>query len=223
MPELEGTKAVPKGAEEATQKPVSPTLKYSEEDYQRAVSKGLESTQRQLDLRVAEAKKVKAEAEQYKAEITARDAQIEAMQREVNEALTDDPERMAAYTSRLKALEREQKMAKREAEIEGKVYEAELKLWQAGMGLKAQELAREFPHLNLDLKGLISDSATEAEMETKVLRLASKQEPKPKEEKTPKFESGISSGGGTPSHPSMDQLDKMTPEEYAQWYKSRKK
>ena len=118
------------------------------------------------------------------------------MQREIDEALADDPERRKAYIDRIKALDREQKIAKKNAEAEDKLYQAEIRVWQAGMGLKAQELAREFPSLNLDLKELISTSATEVEMENKVLRLASKKETK--EEGTLKFESGISSGrGGT--------------------------
>jgi len=219
MEELEGTKPLTEGAEEPIQEKEKPTLKYSEEDYQRSLSKGLQSTQKQLDLRLAEANKAKAEVEQYKAEIAAQQARIESMQTEIDEALADDPERRQAYTSRIKALEREQKLAKREAEAEDKLYQAELRVWQAGMGLKAQELAREFPALNLDLKELISNSATEEEMENKVLRLQAKTEP----EKPPKFESVVSSGGGTPIHPTIEQLEKMSPDDYAKWYKTRTK
>jgi len=193
--ELEGTPPPAEGAKGSIQEKEKPTLKYSEEDFQRAVSKGLEATQRQLDLRQAEANKAKAELEQHKAEIAARDAQIQAMQGEVDEALADDPDRRAAYINRTKALEREQKLAKKDADAEGKLYQAELKLWQAGMGLKAQELAREFPNLDLDLKELISTSVTESEMENKVLRLASKQT-KEEPDKALKFETGVSSSSG---------------------------
>ena len=194
--ELEGTQSPPEGTPEPIQEKEKPTLKYSEGDFQRAVSKGLESTQKQLDLRQSEASKAKAEVEQHKAEIAARDAQIGAMQREVDEALADDPERREAYINRIAALDREQKIAKKNAEAEDKLYQAEIRLWQAGMGLKAQELDREFPHLNLNLKELISTSATEVEMENKVLRLASKKETREEEGETLKFESGISSGRG---------------------------
>ena len=195
MTELEGTIIPPEGTKEATQEKEMPTLKYSEEDYERAVSKGvskgLESTQRQLDLRQGEVQKLTAEVERHKAEIVVRDARIQAMQKEVDEALADDPEKRDAYISRIKALEREQKLAEKDAEATDKLYKAEIRLWQAGMGLKAQELVREFPNLNLNLKELINTSATEEEMENKVLRLASK-----KPEKPPKFETGVSSGRG---------------------------
>jgi len=223
MTELEGTIIPPEGTKEATQEKETPTLKYSEEDYERAVSKGvskgLESTQRQLDLRQGEVQKLTAEVEQHKAEIATRDARIQAMQKEVDEALADDPEKRDSYISRIAGLEREQKIAKKDAEAAEKLYKAELMLWQAGMGLKAQELDAEFPSLNLNMKELINTSATEEEMENKVLRLASKQEP----EKPPKFESGVSSGGGLPLHPTLEQLEKMDQATYAKWWKERQK
>ena len=228
----EGTNIGTEGSEQtqaedakSTQEQKQPTMGrvYSEEDFQRAVSKGLESIQKQLDLRQSEASKAKAEVEQHKAEIAARDAQIEAMQREIDEALADDPERRKAYIDRIKALDREQKIAKKNAEAEDKLYQAEIRVWQAGMGLKAQELAAEFPHLNLDLKELIANSATEEELEKKVLRLDRVfQKAETKEAETiPKFETGISSGGGLPTHPTVEQLDKWSTDQYARWWKKR--
>ena len=191
---IEGTKATEKGAP-PTQEPKTPTLKYSEEDFQRSVTKASESTQRQLDLTKAEAQTAKAELGKYTAQIASYEAQIQEMQKEVDEVLTDDPDRRKAYTSRLANLERERKIAEKDAKAEQKLYDAELRVWQAGMGLKAQELKTEFPDLDLDVKQLIANSVTEEEMENKVLRLASKQ-PAKEPEKTPKFDSGISSGGG---------------------------
>jgi len=204
--ELEGTKAQVEGAEptqeegvKPTEPKVEPTIEKTfktEADFQAAVSKGIESTTRQLSLSQAEAKKVKAEAEQHKIEITQRDTYIESLKKEVEEALEDDPDKRRAYISKIASLEREQKIAKREAEAENKLYQAELRVWQAGMGLKAQALVMEFPSLNLNVKELIETSATEEEMENKVLRLSSKKEPEAKEpEKTPKFDPGTSSGG----------------------------
>jgi len=194
-------------------KPTESKAFATEADFQRAVSKGLESNTRQLSLAQAEAKKAQAAVEQHIAEIAQRDAYIELLRKEVDEALTDDPERKQAYTSRLASLEREQKLAKKDAEAEDKLYQAEIKVWQAGMGLKAQDLDRKYPELKLDLKHLIETCATEQEMELEVLRLkleaGSETEP-------PKVESGISQG-------SKADLNALTPKELLRQAYSKKK
>ena len=197
--DLEGATPQVEG-EEPTPPKEEPTVKtYTEEEYRKsldkALGKGLESTNRQLSLAKQEAQTAKAELGKYTAQIASYEAQIQEMQKEVEEVLTDDPDRRQAYTSRLANLERERKIAEKDAKAEQKLYDAELRVWQAGMGLKAQELKTEFPDLDLDVKQLIANSVTEEEMENKVLRLASKQ-PAKEPEKTPKFDSGISSGGG---------------------------
>jgi len=190
--QVEGTEPEVVQPTEPEPKPTESKAFATEADFQRAVSKGLESTTSKLSLAQAEAKKSQAAVEQHKAEVAQRDAYIELLKREVDEALTDDPERKQAYTSKLASLEREQKLAKKDADAEDKLYQAEIKVWQAGMGLKAQELDRKYPELKLELKQLIETCATEQEMELEVLKLkveaGSKTEP-------PRVESGLSSGG----------------------------
>ena len=63
---------------------------------------------------------------------------------------------------------------------------------------------------------------TEEEMEVNALRFKLTKEPEVKEtEKTPKFDLGVSSGGGLPAHPTAEQLEAWSPEQYAVWWKSR--
>jgi len=204
MEELKGTETQVERAgstiegAKPTEPKVEPTYK-TEADFQKAVSKGLEATTRQLSLAQAEAKKAIAEIEQHKAELAERNAYIDLLKREVDEALVEDPEKRQAYVSKLASLEREQKLTKKNAEAEDKLYQAEMRVWQAGMGLKAQEQMSKYPHLNLNAKELIETSATEGEIELEVLRrqneyLETKQATG--KEEPLKIESGISSGRG---------------------------
>jgi len=186
---VEGADAV-QVAEPTT--PTQPVKTYTQEELDTAVGKGRASTQSQLSLVQAEVNKLKTEGVSAKAENAARLAQIQAMQKEVDEALVDDPERRKAYVSRIASLEREQKVSEREAAAEAKLYEGELKIWQAGMGLKAQQLATEFP--GLSAAWLIETCQTEAEMEVKALRWKPEVTPVI-EKKESKFDTGLSSGG----------------------------
>ena len=219
---VEGGKPTLEKGEKPTIPEAKPTLKtYSQKELDEAVGKGRASTQSKLSLSQAESKKLQAEIERYKTENASQKAYTESLRKEVEEALADDPERKQAYTNRLAHLEREQELAKREQEAENKLYEAELKGYDLRMASKANEVIAKYG-IPLDQ---LKDATTEEELELRGVnyKLAQLETKAPKkEEKPPKFESGISSGGGTPSHPSMDQLDKMTPEEYAKWYKTRK-
>ena len=178
-----------KVAEPTTPK-VEPTIRtYTQKELDEAVGKGRSSTQSQLSLSQAEARKAVAEVEQHKAQIAARDARIQAMQKEVEEALADDPERRQAYVSKIASLQREQGITQREAEIESKRYEFELKEHNLRMAVKAKEVMEKTSIPLEQLEG----SITEEELEVKGLRFQLTKEPA---EKTPKFDSAIPSGGG---------------------------
>ena len=217
---VEGGKPTLEKGEKPTIPEAKPTLRtYSQKELDEAVGKGRASTQSQLSLSKAESKKLQAEIERYKTENASQKAYDESLRKEVEEALADDPERKQAYMNRLIHLQREQELAKREQEAENKLYEAELKGYDLRMASKANEVIVKYG-VPLDQ---LADATTEEELELRGVNYKLAQLETKETEKTPKFESGISSGGGTPSHPSMDQLDKMTPEEYAKWYKTRKK
>jgi len=194
--EVEGTEQAEEQAE-STQTEKKPTGKtYTEEDFQRAVSKGLESTQTQLDLRKAEAEKYKAEA--AKLELSQKHSQsyIDSLKKEMEKlsSSVDDEELRKAYTSSIASIEREMKIAEREAEVEKKLYDAEMLAWSARMAQKAQELARDY---GMDIKDF-EDCNTEEEMidkakDHKIEQLTKKPEEEP--EKPSKF-AGAGGGGG---------------------------
>lgn len=195
-PETKGTEPTPEGAT-PTEPEGTPTVKtYTEEDFQRAVSKGLENTQKQLDLQRAEAKKAMAEAEQFKAEQESLNAELQDLRSEYDQLsekqFDDDPEARQAFLSRRAIADEKRKVAKAMAEAEHKLYDAEKLAWSVRMAQKANELHRE---TGIDTKEL-EDCQTEEEMEVKALRF---QIGKPKEgpkDKTPKFAGGGGSGEG---------------------------
>ncbi len=171
-----------KGVEPTTPK-VEPTISITETDefrhaLDKALGKGLASTQSQLSLS-------QSEARQFKAQLEARDAKIEAMQKEVDEVLVDDPEKRQAYISRIAGLEREQKIAERE-------YAVELAEHKQRMDAKANEV---MARTGIPVEQLLG-SISEEEMELRATRYERDELKKSKEpEKEPKFESGVSSGG----------------------------
>jgi len=196
--ETQGTETKVEGAE-PIQPEVQPTGKtYTEEDFQRAVSKGLESIQKQLDLRVAEAKRFKAEAEQYKGEQESLSEDIKSLQQEIDSITQaiEDPEVKSGILSKKALNEEKRNLAKLKAEAEKKLYDAEMLAWSARMAQKAQALHKE---TGIDVSEL-EDCHSEEEMEVKALRYSinkAKEEKTPKEEeKSPKFASPGGGGGG---------------------------
>lgn len=237
MPDdLEGEKTLQEGGEstpakeekEPTLEKEKPTVSITEtpefrKALDKALGKGLESTNRQLSLQRQAAEAAKAEAEEHKANVSAIEAELQDLQRQhdelVEQQFADDPEARRAYTDRRAIADERRKLAKKTAEVERKLYEAEKLAWSVSMARKADTLVKE---TGIDPKEL-EDCQTEEEMEVKALRFKLTKEPEKEADKTPKFDSGVSSGGGMPTHPTIEQLDKMSPAQYAEWYKSRKK
>ena len=194
--ELEGATPMAEGAlKEPTIPEEKPTIRtYTEADFQKAVSKGLESTTRQLSLQQAEAKAAKAEAEQYKSNIEAIEAEMQELQRQhddlVSKQFADDPEARQAYIDRRAIADERRKLAKEKAEVEKKLYEGEKKAWAGAMALKSIELKSRYqvPQEVLDT------CITEEQMEIVAKAFPEVKEVKPVE--TPKFDSGVGGGGG---------------------------
>jgi hypothetical protein len=197
--EPQGTETKVEGADEATQPEEKATGKtYTEEDFQRAVSKGLESMTKQLSLRDGEVKAAKAEAERLKADYEATTARLEILKKEAEEALVDDPEKREAYISRIKSLEREQEIASKNAEAERKLYEAEKLAWSGAMALKSIELKKKYqvPQEVLDI------CLTEEDMEKVAKTFPEVGETK----EEPKFDTATSTEAGPDWH-------ELTPQE----------
>jgi len=204
---------------EAPPEEEKPTLKtYTEEQFGKAQS----SWDKQIALSKAEVKKAEAKVEQFKATQKHSQAYVQSLKDEMEKLASsvEDEDVRKTYTSRMASLEREMKLAQRESEAEQKLYDAEQTAWSVRMAQKAAEVVKE---TGIDMKEL-EGCQTEEEMDVKGLRFQINKEPEPKkEEKTPKFASGVSSGAGIPAQPSVEQLEKMSPEDYAKWAKDRYK
>ena len=193
----QGTEAKVEGVEQAKkqaepiqlEKEPTGAKTYTEEDFQRAVSKGLESIQRQLDLRNAEAKKAESQ-------VKSKEADLKALQEDLTELQKlklDDPELMETYTSRKAIRDAQREVDKAKAELEDQRYEAEMQQWKARMDARAIELVKE---TGIDINEFVG-CHTEEEMEVKALRWEKARKVSAKEEeKPPKFDSGMRSGGG---------------------------
>jgi len=218
--DTQGTNTKVEGAEpqaEPIQSQEKPTGKtYTEEDFQRAVSKGLESIQRQLDLRNAETRKAESQLKSKEADLKAAQEDLA----ELKDLKLDDPEFRETYTSKKAIRDAQREVDRAKAELEDQRYEAEMQQWKVRMDAKAIELAKE---TGIDINEFVG-CHTEEELEVKALRWEKANKPAKKEEvKPPKFDTGISSGATITAHPSIEQLEKMTPNEYAEWYKARQK
>jgi len=225
--ELEGTKAEVEGTEptlEGETKPTEPGAEptvgkvyKTEADFQSAVSKGLESMTRQLSLQKAEVAKAKAEANRLKFLHQEVEAERDAIQKEAERFLEEhDPDALAGYRNTKAIQAREKKLAQKEQEL--RLVEAEQEGLRQAIILnnKANELQAKYRVP----REVLEACSTEEQME--ILAKAFPEVGAEKVEKTPKFETGVSSGSGFPVHPSIEQLDKMTPKQYAEWYEARK-
>ena len=171
---------------------------FDEKDFQRAVTKATQSTQKQLDLKVAEAKKSQSEADAAKAQLESMNSELADLRKEMDNLtesrFADDPDALQAYRSKKELDKMRAEIKKREAEAERKFYDAEKLAWSARMAQKADSLHKE---TGIEMSEL-AECQTEEEMEVKALRYVlahPKGEAEPEEE-TPKFAGG-GSGRGT--------------------------
>lgn len=230
MDDLEGAEPKVEEVEPTTEKKevepttpkAEPTIRtYTQKELDEAVGKGRATTQSQLSLSQAKTKKVEAEVEEHKASVEAIEAELQDLQGRhdelVGKQFAEDPEARQAYVDRRAIAEERRKLAQDKKATEKKLYDAEKLAWSAGMARKADALVGE---TGIDASELEA-CQTEEEMEVKAVRFLLAKEPEKKE--PPKFDKGIPSGSGTPAHPTTEELDKMTPEQYAEWAKERYK
>ena len=204
--ETKGIEQTQEGEAKSTQEQKEPTAgrTYTEEDFQRAVSKGLESIQRQLDLRNAETRKAESQLKSKEADLKAAQEDLA----ELKDLKLDDPEFRETYTSKKAIRDAQREVDRAKAELEDQRYETEMQQWKVRMDAKAIELAKE---TGIDINEFVG-CHTEEEMEVKALRWEKANKPATKEEvKPPKFDSGAGSGGG--GVPSLAELAKMSTKE----------
>jgi len=231
-PQAEVAKSTPETeGVELTQAEGEPTVgkTYTQKDFDKALGKGLESTNRLLSLRDKAITAKTAELEELKSTLSAQIEDLKAelgdSQDEHREALKalDDPDIKTSYTDRIVLKKREREAARQEKTATDKLYKAEKLVHSQGLEAKAKVLHEETGVPLEDLKGCETDD----EMEVKALRYqvtkAIEQKP-PQEQEEEKFLSGASSGsGGMPTHPTVEQMEKWTPEQFAKWAESRYK
>ena len=181
-----------------TEPKVEPTVPITEtkefrHELDKALGKGLESTNKQLSMQQAEAKAAKAEVAEHKASVEAVELELQDLRREQSELVekqfSEDPEARKAYVDRRSIADEKRVLAKKTAEAERKLYDAEKLGWAANMSRKADVLVKE---TGIGAKEL-ENCKTEEEMEVKALRFQLNKEPEVKEPaKDPKFDKSVS-------------------------------
>jgi len=203
-PQVEVGEPTPEKEEGNQTKPeVQPTVgkTYTQEELDKAVGKGLESINRQLSEKSKALVAKNAELEDFKKTSTRQledlQADLEDMKSEHQESLKalDDPDIKASYTDRATLRKREREAARREKDAEDKLYKAEVLVFKQGLEAKAKILREE---TGIPIKEL-DECQTEDEMEVKALRYrlthpGGEKANDDDDDKSPKFDSGLSSG-----------------------------
>ncbi|KKK69057.1 hypothetical protein LCGC14_2937850 [marine sediment metagenome] len=204
--DTQGTKTESEETEESTQEKKEPTGYKTEKEYNKAlqtgVSKGLESIQRQLDIRRTETDTAKSETGKEKSVRQGLELELKDLHDEIL-AITSAIEEPAVKKGALSksALGDERRRVIRiTAEAEQKLADVEVKTWRLGMDAMGKKLVTE---TGIDINEFIG-CKTEADMEVKALRYSianpkksdEKEESEEKETKD-KFAGGGTSGGKT--------------------------
>ncbi len=178
----------------------------------KAVSKGLESVDKQLSIRVAESKTAKAEAEMLKSTMAKYEADLKELQDErdrlAEERFAEDPTALKGYKDSRAIATREKKAQLREEQLRLKEAELEGLRWAIEMHKEADEIQKQYkvPREVLEVCSSKEQMSAIAKAFPEVEKVEEK-----KEEKTPKFDSGVSSGSGGKLTPEM--VAKMSPDE----------
>jgi len=189
-----------KAAEQTTPK-AEPT--YNQKQLDEAVGKGRATTQSQLSVSQAETSAIKAREESVIAELasyrTSTEEDIRRLETAHEELIAqnfEDPDERKKYLASVKgnraATERERRVTKREVDVEQRHLMNEREAGQVLMNRKIDDIIKETGIAREDLK----DCQTVADVEVKGLRFQMANPTVKKEEETPQFETGISSGSG---------------------------
>uniref|UniRef100_A0A6M3IPD3 Scaffolding protein n=1 Tax=viral metagenome TaxID=1070528 RepID=A0A6M3IPD3_9ZZZZ len=174
---------------------------YTQKELDKALGKGLESINRQLSEKNKALAAKEAELEETRKTSTRKledlQGELEDIRDEHQQAIKalDDDDVKKSYTDRATLRKREREAARREKDAEDKLSKAETLVYKQGLEAKAKLLHEE---TGIPVKELV-ECETESEMEVKALRyqLTHPTGEKAKddgEDKSPKFDSGLSSG-----------------------------
>ncbi len=212
-PKVEGATPTVGGEKPATSvaKPVSITeTEEFQKALQKAVSKGLESVDKQLSIRVAESKTAKAEAEMLKSTMAKYEADLKELQDErdrlTEERFADDPVALKGYRDSRSISVREKKAQLREEELKLKEAELEGLRWAIEMHKEADAVQKQYK-----VPREVLEMCQSKEQMLAIAKAFPEVEAEKKEEKTPKFDSGVSSGSGGKLTPEM--VARMSPDE----------
>jgi len=191
---------------ESIQSQEKPTVKYTEEDFQRAVSKGLANIQKQLDLQRTEAQKAASQ-------LKVKEADLKTLQEDLAELENlklDDPDFRETYTSQKTIREAQRKVDVKMAELEAMRDEINTQQWRTRMDKKGAELVKE---TGIDIDEFVG-CQTEEEMEIKALRfLVSKKTEEPKKPEKTRFVN-LGDGGGIIEKSEEERLKERYPSMY---------
>ncbi len=176
----------------------------------KALGKGLESTNRQLSVQRAVADSAKAEVDAAKASVSAIETELKDLHRQHDDLVTkqfaDDPEARQAYVDKRAIAEEKKELAKERFQVKKEAETAALDASSAILQRRALELSRE---TGIDVKEL--DNLDEVSMVEKALRFQLTKEP----EEVKEFDSGESTGGTQVF--SRRRIAEMPIEEYAKF------
>lgn len=215
-PKVEGTTLPLSEGEKPTIPAEKPAVSITEtKEFQKAlqtaVSKGLESIDKQLSIRGAEAKAAKAETEMLKAAQAKYEADFRELAEErdrlTEEQFADDPAALKGYKDSRAIALREKRVKLREEEQNLIAIKQEAHKLSLQLGEVRDELLKKHkvPRKVLEV------CQSEEQMREIAKDFPEIAEEPPKEEKTPKFDSTISSGGGGKLTP--EAIKGMSPQE----------
>jgi len=215
---VEGAESTQTEVAKPTESKKQPTVDVTKTDefrreLDKALGKGLESTNRQLSSAKAEAERIKAEAEVDKATLALmedeRKALAEERDRLAEERFADDPEALKGYRQ-IKAIElREKKLALKEKELTLKESEQAEKAFKITKAEIAVELQKQYKVPNKVLQECISE-----EQMRNIASAFPLVEEEQEETKEPNFDTGISSGSGG-GELTIEKVMRMSPAERA--------
>jgi len=188
---VEGAEATSKEELKPTQKEPEPTVgKFTQEDVNKAVGKGLSSIQQQLSLSNAEKDRIQAEAEQHKAERAYAEAERDLLRQQLD--TIDDPEVREALLDKRKRLEDDLRAKKRDTDFAKREEAVQKAEFESRMNRKAAEVMQS---TGIPLEGL-KGCATEHEIELRGDLFKAKKAAEKETPPTPPVDSGVSTAGG---------------------------
>lgn len=217
--QVEGEKPTSEEGAEPTQQKEEPTVRtYSETEFRaeldKGVGKGVSTIQGQLSRQKMEFEKASRSAKAFEAELTDLKTSYDELAEQQFSHLTEDEK--TTFLDKRGIADERRSLRKEKSDLKAERETRELEIWQIGMNRKSDELVKDTGISREALK----ECTTESDMEVIALKfqLDKKSEAIP----APKFDSGKSSAqAGLPEHPTTEQLENASMEDYEKWARPR--